>query len=152
VLRTALPASERLAAAGTAELTAALLASLRFSAFADAHAAIKSARASGRRVVVVSNWDVSLPDVLARLHLAPLLDGIVTSAGASARKPDPAIFEQALSIAGVTPRLAVHVGDSVEEDVEGARRAGIEPILIRRNGAAGPAGVRTIASLSELEP
>ena len=150
VLRAALPRSDALAAAGTAELTTALLASLRFSAFADAHEALATAHAAGRRVVVVSNWDVSLVHVLARLDLAPLLDGVVTSAGAGARKPEPAIFKQALDVAQVAPELAVHVGDSVEEDVEGARRAGIEPILIRRNGAPGPPGVETIASLSDL--
>ncbi len=151
VLRAALPRSGRLSGAGTEELTEALLASLRFSAFPDAHVAIETARAAGRRVVVVSNWDVSLVDVLARLDLAPLLDGVITSAAAGARKPGPAIFEQALAVAEVARELAVHVGDSLEEDVEGARRAGIEPILIRRDRTPGPAGVRTIASLGELK-
>jgi putative hydrolase of the HAD superfamily len=102
-------------------------------------------------VVVVSNWDVSLADVLARLGLAPMLDGLLTSAEAGARKPSPAIFEQALRIAGASPEHSVHVGDSIEEDIDGARRAGIEPILIRRDGTRGPPGVRTIASLAELE-
>ena len=45
---------------------------------------------------------------------------------------------------------AIHVGDNPAEDVAGARAAGIEPLLIRREGAPGPDGVRAIASLTEL--
>ena len=81
-------------------LVDALLASLRFTAFADVRPALVAARARGQRLVVVSNWDVSLHDVLRALELEPLLDGILTSAGAGARKPAPAIFEQALALAG----------------------------------------------------
>jgi putative hydrolase of the HAD superfamily len=84
------------------------------------------------------------------LQLAPLLDGVVTSARAGARKPSAAIFVRALEVAGVAPERAVHVGDSVEEDIIGARRAGIEPILVSRDGHEGPPGVRTISGLSDL--
>ena len=131
-------------------LVGALLASLHFTAFADVRPALVAARARGQRLVVVSNWDVSLHDVLRKLELEPLLDGILTSAGAGARKPAPAIFEQALARAGVTPEQAIHVGDSLEEDVAGARAAGIAPVLVRRDGGPSVAGVRTISSLAEL--
>ena len=132
------------------QLVDALLASLHFTAFADVRPALTAARARGQRLVVVSNWDVSLHDVLRKLELEPLLDGILTSAGAGARKPAPAIFEQALAVAGVIAEQAIHVGDSLEEDVAGARAAGIEPVLVRRDGGSSVAGVRTIASLAEL--
>ena len=131
-------------------LVDALLASLRFTAFADVRPALIAARAGGQRLVVVSNWDVSLHGVLRALELEPLLDGILTSAGAGARKPAPAIFEQALALAGASPEHAIHVGDSLEEDVAGARGAGIEPVLVRRDGGPTVAGVRTISSLAEL--
>jgi len=149
-LRDALGRSESIARLERDALTATLLASLRFTAFPDVAPAIVAARAHGQRVVAVSNWDISLVDVLGRLKLAPLLDGIVTSAQVGARKPAAEIFVHALSVAGVGPRDAVHVGDSVDEDVVGARAAGIEPILIRRDGRPGPEDVRTIASLAEL--
>lgn len=132
------------------ELTETLLASLRFMPFADARSTLESLGAHGTRRVVVSNWDVSLHEVLGRLGLMPLLDGVLTSAEAGARKPSPLIFSKALSIAGAGAEHTVHVGDSIIEDVEGARAADIEPILLRRTGERGPAGVRTIATLSEL--
>jgi putative hydrolase of the HAD superfamily len=132
------------------ELTEALLTSITFRAFPDVGFALGSARTRGVRLIVVSNWDVSLHDVLARTGLAPLLHGVVTSAEYGARKPDPAIFAGALELAGVPAAKALHVGDSLEDDVAGARAAGIEPVLLRRDGSAGPEGTRTIANLVEL--
>jgi putative hydrolase of the HAD superfamily len=131
-------------------LVEALLASLHFTAFRDVRPALEAARERGQRLVVVSNWDVSLLSVLRGLGLEPLLDAIVTSAGAGARKPSPAIFEQALALVGVSAGDAIHVGDTLDEDVAGARAAGIEPILIRRGDGPPVPGVRTISSLSEL--
>lgn len=152
VLRAALPPSRQLAAVGRTELTEALLAALRFEPFEDVAPALRAARAAGvRRLVVVSNWDFSLHDVLARAGLAELLDGVLTSAEVGAGKPSPVIFEHALALAGVAPEAALHVGDSPEEDVAGARAAGVPAVLIRRDGAPGPPGIPTIASLAGLE-
>jgi putative hydrolase of the HAD superfamily len=132
------------------ELTEALLASITFQVFPDVGFALGSARTRGVRLIVVSNWDVSLHDVLGRIGLTPLLHGIVTSAEAGARKPHPSIFAEALKLAGVPAAKAIHVGDSLEDDVEGARAAGIEPVLLRRDGSPGPEGTRTVANLVEL--
>ncbi|MGZ4250276.1 MAG: HAD-IA family hydrolase, partial [Solirubrobacteraceae bacterium] len=142
-LRKGLPDDDRVAAIDNGALTDALLASLRFEPFADARPALAAARAAGRRIVVVSNWDVSLDEALHRLGLAPMLDGVVTSAAVGARKPSPEIFERALALAGVAAHEATHVGDSVDEDIAGARAAGIEAVLIKRDGTPGPPGVQT---------
>lgn len=142
----------QLAGADGEELTAALLAALRFRAHDDAAPGLTSACAAGwAPVIAVSNWDMSLSDVLGRVGLAEHLDGVVTSAQAGAAKPDPAIFAQALALAGAAAAGAVHVGDSVAEDVAGARAAGIVPVLIVRRGQPPPdAGCRVIVSLREL--
>jgi putative hydrolase of the HAD superfamily len=131
-------------------LVSVLLESLEFTVFDDVRPSLRELRDRGLSLVVVSNWDVSLTEVLRRLELSPLLDGIVTSAAVGARKPAPAIFEHALRLARTAPGRAAHVGDSVLEDVEGARATGIEAILVRRDGSSGPPGVRTISSLAEL--
>src|SRR5688500_14415629 len=73
-------------------LTDALLESLRFHAFPEAPRALADLRARGIRLVVVSNWDVSLHERLAETGLAPLIDGAVASAELGAAKPDGAIF------------------------------------------------------------
>jgi putative hydrolase of the HAD superfamily len=150
VLREALPDEAVIAAIGHSELTDALLASLRFTVFDDAPSALAAARKRGLRVAVASNWDVSLHEVLDRLGLAAALDAIVTSAEVGARKPAPGVFVEALRRLGVPAAEAVHVGDGVAEDVDGARSAGVRPILIARTAGAVPAGVTTITSLAEL--
>jgi len=150
VLHRALPESARGALADTDALTAALLASLRFRAFDDVAGALAAWRSQGLVLVVVSNWDISLPRVLQDVGLGSMIDRVLTSAEAGARKPSSTIFEQALVLAGVPPSGAIHVGDSLEEDVAGALAAGIEPVLLRRDGSPGPPDVRTVASLAEL--
>jgi putative hydrolase of the HAD superfamily len=131
-------------------LLSALLESLEFSVFEDVRPSLRELRDRGLRLVVVSNWDVSLTEVLRRLELTSMLDGVVTSAEAGARKPAAEIFHRALRLARVRPRQAAYVGDNVVEDVEGASAAGIEAILLRRDGSPGLPGVKTIGSLSEL--
>lgn len=146
VLREALPGHAR----GADDLQGALLASLRFRPYPEVPGTLEGWSRVGLRLVVVSNWDVSLHDALADTGLAPLVDGALSSAEVGARKPDPLIFERALALAGVAAAEALHVGDSVEYDVAGARAAGVEPVLVVRDGSPAPAGVRTIGSLSSL--
>lgn len=131
-------------------LTEALLASIRFRPYPEVVATLTAARARGSRLVVVSNWDVSLHDALEETGLAPLLDGVVTSAEAGSSKPGGEIFARGLALAGVSAAQALHVGDDVAADVEGARAAGIDVRLVVRDGAAAPPGVATVRSLREL--
>lgn len=141
------------AAAGLepALLQSALLASLRFTAYPEARRVLAGLAAAGVPLVVVSNWDVSLHGVLADVGLSELLTGVVTSAEHGTAKPGRSIFAAGLALAGVQdPGQALHVGDDLDADVGGARAAGIEPVLLRRDGAAGPHGVRTLATLDGL--
>jgi putative hydrolase of the HAD superfamily len=134
-----------------ADVEEALLAAIVFEPFPDTVPALRELRARGIRLVAASNWDVSLHEQLDRTGLTPLLDGALSSAEVGAPKPDPEIFARALALAGVRAQEALHVGDDVEADVGGARAAGLEPVLIDRDGSVeAPPGVRRIASLSEL--
>jgi putative hydrolase of the HAD superfamily len=129
----------------------ALLDALAFSAYPDAAPALRALRAAGRRLVVVSNWDSSLHERLQETGLAPLLDGAIASAELGAAKPDGAIFERALALAGVAAADAWHVGDDLAADVEGARAAGIRPVLIARDGAPdAPQAIPVIRTLDAL--
>jgi putative hydrolase of the HAD superfamily len=129
----------------------ALLAAVRFRAYPEVPGALARLRAGGARLAVVSNWDVSLHDVLERTGLRGLVDAVVISAEVGAAKPDPAIFATALERLDATPADgALHVGDSLEHDVAGARAAGLAAVLVVRDGSARPEGVRTVASLDEL--
>jgi putative hydrolase of the HAD superfamily len=148
-LRAALP--RRFSVIDEPALTEALLAALRFRAFPDAAGALAAVRAAGvERVVVVSNWDASLPQVLERAGLGRCVDAVVTSAEVGAAKPSPAVFEAALREAGVVATQALHVGDSFAEDVVGARAAGVEAVLLDRGATGGRDGVEVITGLGQL--
>ncbi|MGI8557261.1 MAG: HAD family hydrolase [Solirubrobacteraceae bacterium] len=142
--------------------TQTLLDAMRFRAYPEVAGALAALRARGERIVVVSNWDVSLHEVLARCGLAALVDRVLTSAEFGAAKPAPEIFHAALD--GADPASARHIGDSVREDVCGARACGITALLLRRDDAtllagspdadsdakAPPPDVRVISGLDEL--
>jgi len=149
-MRTALPPAA--AGAPGADLTAALLDALAFAPYADAEPALRSLRDAGCALVVVSNWDFSLHERLEEAGLAPLVDAVVASADLGAAKPERAIFERALALAGVGPDRAWHVGDGLREDVDGARAAGIRAVLLARGAPlrAVAAGVPVITSLDAL--
>jgi putative hydrolase of the HAD superfamily len=151
VLWRELASNERAEPSDLDAVVEALMSSLSFSAFEDAPGALNALRELGLVLIVVSNWDASLPGVLDRIGLAHLLDGVVTSAQVGSHKPQPAIFERALTVASASAEEAVHVGDSPTEDVEGARAAGIEAVLLARDGMAS-SEVRQIRSLAELPP
>jgi putative hydrolase of the HAD superfamily len=127
----------------------ALLEAIAFSPYPEVPAALRALRELGCRLVVVSNWDVSLHDVLRSTGLAGQVDAAVTSAEHGAAKPDPALFLHALTLAGAGPEDALHAGDDLEADVAGAQSAGIRAVLVARDGPA-PDGVDAVADLGSL--
>lgn len=122
----------------------------------DVEPTLRALKRKGLGLGVVSNWDTRLRGICAGLGLDRLVDFIVISAEVGVRKPDPRIFEAALRKAGARPEEALHVGDLPEEDVEGARRAGILPLLVDRRANLHatprdyPLGVSVLGSLSGL--
>ena len=134
---------------GHAEARGAMMAALEFEPYPDVIPALRSLRELGLTLVIVSNWDCSLPDWLGPPGLIDLVDGVVTSADVRSAKPDPRVFLRGLEVAGAAPDETVHVGDSVPNDVEGARAAGIRALLLSRGGEA-PAGVDAVRSLEEV--
>jgi putative hydrolase of the HAD superfamily len=103
------------------QLLDALLAALRFRAYPEVPGALHALRAAGHRLVVVSNWDVSLHETLRATGLAALVDGAISSAEAGAAKPDPRIFSCALALGGGCGGDAgrLHAGDSTQRAVAG---------------------------------
>jgi putative hydrolase of the HAD superfamily len=151
-LRAALPGSPPLRGATEEDLAEALIDSLRFTVFDEVPEVLRRLGELGVARVVVSNWDASLGQVLGRAGLTPWLDAVLSSAAVGAAKPEPEIFHAALERVGVRPEEAIHVGDSLAEDVEGARAAGLRAVLLDRRRAGAPPGVPTVASLRDLLP
>lgn len=101
--------------------------------YSGAREVLDALRSRGHRLGIISNNVDQLVTRLEQFELAPYFDTVTYSQEARADKPDPAIFRLALDRVGCTPKEAVHVGDSYEADVAGARSVGITPVLVDRD-------------------
>ncbi|MBH0189292.1 MAG: HAD-IA family hydrolase [Nitrospira sp.] len=123
-----------------------------WSLFPETLSTVSNLKASGMELGIISNFDSRLFPVMRGLGIADLFDTITISSLAQAAKPAAKIFQLALDKHAVDPEEALHVGDSLRDDVEGAGKAGLHAVLLDRQGTSPRAGVRTIQSLDELMP
>lgn len=140
---------EKLPLALLAELVRHFSDDSHWAVYEDAHAVIPELKAKGLTLLVISNWDSSLPALLHRLELAPHFEFVVVSASVGHSKPSGRIFEEALRLLDMPAEAVLHVGDSLKDDYDGARAAGLPSVLLDRHGRA-PEGIDAIRSLVEL--
>lgn len=104
----------------------------------------------GYELGVISNFDTRFFEIFRGLKLDQYFDSITISSLARAAKPSPKIFQYALDQHAIDPEDAVHIGDSVREDLDGARQAKLRGILIDRE-EKGPSGQESVVrSLEEI--
>ncbi|MFC4245048.1 HAD family hydrolase [Gryllotalpicola reticulitermitis] len=96
---------------------------------ADAVSALSATAAAGYRNVILSNHAPELPQLVADLGLARLIDRTITSAAVGAEKPNPHIFEYALEDMGAGDDVWM-IGDNPVADIGGAEAVGIRAIHI----------------------
>ncbi|MEJ2216173.1 MAG: HAD family hydrolase [Gemmatimonadota bacterium] len=118
--------------------------------FPDVRPTLERLREEGYRLAVVSNWQCGLGHFCVELGLGGLFRAVIVSAEVGAEKPDRRMFEEACRHLKTEPRQVLHVGDSPDEDVEGAQAAGLNALLICRDHDAAPAGSTCIRTLEEL--
>lgn len=87
------------------------------------------------RLAVISNASSELPRyAIKKFGLEKYFETIVISRDIGIRKPNPNIFKFTLQKLGLNSREAIHVGDSVEKDVLGAKKASMKAVWINRFG------------------
>ena len=101
-----------------------------FELFEDALPVLDELRTAGLLLGLVSNGIRDLNEFVVHHKLD--VDAVVGSRAHGYVKPHPTIFQAALQQLGVEPAEAAMVGDSIEEDIEGARALGMRAILIDR--------------------
>jgi len=101
-----------------------------FELFEDVLPVLDELRRAELRIAVVSNGIRDLHAFVAHHRLD--VDAIVDSRSHGRVKPHPTIFQAALAALAVAPADAVMVGDSLEEDIDGARALGMRAILLDR--------------------
>jgi len=103
-----------------------------FALYEDALPTLHALRAHGLSIGLVTNGQRDLDEFVAHHHLE--VDVAVGSKAHGRIKPDPSIFLAALGALGVEPTHAAMVGDSYQDDIEGARALGMRAILLDRDG------------------
>lgn len=132
-----------------------------FFLYDDVEPALRRLAEAGLLIGLISNTQRPLEEFAAHFSLGGLIAGAVSSAEHGFLKPHRSIFDAALAALDVAAGEAVMVGDSVKHDIEGARRAGMRAVLVRRSGiglssplqrslGAGYEDVPVVASLAEL--
>lgn len=103
------------------------------------------------RLVALTNGNAEV----SRTGVGAYFECALRAEDVGAGKPDPALFVAALERTGVSAEEAVHIGDSVEHDVAGARNAGLGSVWFNPRGrepasATAPRPDAEIRCLSEL--
>ena len=94
---------------------------------------LRELHTAGVRIVVLSNADGTIEDLLRRVGVCQVgpgpgvpVEAIIDSGSVGFAKPDPRIFAVAAGALGLPPERVLHVGDSVHYDVDGALAAGLQ--------------------------
>ena len=122
-----------------------------WQAYPESHRTLKSARARGLRVGVISNFDSRLLPILSDLGIDSLVDSVIYSTGCGAAKPDERIFKHALRALGATAETTLHVGDNMHADYHGASAAGMTAVYLHRRKEPFAEDIATIRHLGELD-
>jgi len=134
------------------EMTHAWERAEHFELYDDALPALEDLRARGLLLGLLSNTARDLERFVAHHGLA--VDAVLTSLAHGKTKPHETIFHAMLERLGVDPAAAAMVGDTLEDDVEGARAVGMRAVLVDRDDrypeVASPGEYARIPSLLAL--
>lgn len=117
---------------------------------ADVRPTLSRVRAAGYTVGLVSNRTGALDGLVTELGLDGLFHFTLSAGQAGAWKPAPEIFRRAVALAGCAPAAAMYVGDNYYADIEGARGAGLQPVLYDPRGLFPEPGCPVICTIGEL--
>jgi putative hydrolase of the HAD superfamily len=115
--------------------------------FHDVLPTLKELASAPVRLAVISNWDERLRPLLNRLELGKFFEAVIVSCEVGSAKPSAAIFEAAVNELQLAADSILHVGDSFELDVQGARAAGFRAMQIHRSGSPDADSINSLAEL-----
>ena len=113
------------------EMTQAWEHAAHFELYPDVAGTLDELRAYGLQIGLLSNTARDLELFVA--HHGLVVDALLTSRAHGKTKPHQSIFRDLLDLLGVLPEEAVMVGDSIEDDIEGARAVGMRALLLDRD-------------------
>jgi HAD superfamily hydrolase (TIGR01549 family) len=118
------------AAACAADIVQAWELHDKFTLYEDALPVLEELRSHRIKLGLVSNGSRDLDEFVE--HHGLVVDVAIGSRAFGRTKPHPSIFREALAALDVAPEAAAMVGDSFEDDIEGARALGMRAFLLDR--------------------
>lgn len=118
--------------------------------FADTVPTLRRLKMSALQIGLVSNLAEPYIRPYYDLGLDSMIDAPVFSCRAGYMKPQPEIYQIALTRLGVCPDEALFVGNSLRNDVEGPKSLGMKALMLKRNDSDNLRDVDCIHSLSEI--
>jgi len=115
-----------------AEMTRAWEHAHHFDLFDDVPPTLDALRARGLKIGLLSNTARDL-DLFVEHH-GLVVDAVLTSRAHGKTKPHEGIFLRMLELLDVEPSEAAMVGDTIEDDIDGARAVGMHAVLVDREG------------------
>lgn len=122
--------------------------------FEETHSVLEYFKKKGYVIGMISNWDRRLLHLCEAFDIKKYFDFMLISALYGKAKPHQDIFSEALRLAGVSANEALHVGDSLEDDVQGAMSSGIRALWLNRHARGldktEPHSIHVISNLNEM--
>lgn len=118
--------------------------------FADVIPALEALHGLGMPLGILSNFGTGLEQLLRERGLRDYFSFLIVSALVGVAKPDPTIFDHAVTAAGQPRCRLLYVGDHYGDDVAGARAAGLDVVLVDRADRHGDKPCSRIHSLLDL--
>lgn len=100
--------------------------------FEDAAETLEALKERGYHLGIIANQVPGAAQRLATWGLLKYFDVVAASAELGVAKPDSAIFEKALELAGCQPCVSVMVGDRLDNDIRPAKALGMQTVWIRK--------------------
>lgn len=118
--------------------------------FDDVIPTLEALRSHGVPLAVISNWDERLRGLLRKLNLDTYFEAFAISCEVGFPKPSQVIFRHAAAALDLRPDAILHVGDSFEMDVAGARAAGFQALRIHRGNKPPQDSLHSLAQLPAI--
>lgn len=118
--------------------------------YADVEETLDEARRRGIRLAIASNFDARLHAVCDGIAELRTIERRVISSTVGARKPEPRFYQELVHACGCEPHELLMVGDEIENDVEGARRGGLQAVHLDRSTSTSHGRISTLADLWQV--
>jgi putative hydrolase of the HAD superfamily len=119
--------------------------------FEGAHEILDYLQPNYQMHIITNGFNEVQYQKMDKSNLSNYFEKIITSEDAGVKKPNPIIFEYALSQAKATPNESIMIGDNWEADIMGAKSAGFDVIFCNFNKESVSANIKSVSCLTDIK-